>query len=104
MLTLEPIGDTAVVEGLRELVALVARRFDHGGTALDPLIDAHRVLALAPGALLRRLRERRSGGKHDPGQDESETLCCQKSHRQLHRLRRATQIMFCRTLILPPPA
>src|SRR5262245_66688651 len=57
ILALEPITDAAIIEGLRKFVALVVRRFDHGGAAVDTLIDRRRVLALAPSALLRRLCE-----------------------------------------------
>src|SRR5262249_13894291 len=90
ILALEPIADAAGVECLGELLAPLPSRFDHGGTALDALINGHRVLALAPGALLRRLCGCRGAAQHDPGQDESETLCCYDSHRQLHRLRQSS--------------
>ena len=85
----EPVADAAIVESLRELVALVARRSDDGGTTVDALIDRHRVLALAPATLLRRLCKRRGAGKRDTGQDRAQTLYCRASHRQLHRWRRS---------------
>src|SRR5262249_3837055 len=55
IISLKSVTDAAIVEGLRELLASIAGCFDNCGTTLDPLIDRHRVFALAPGPLVGRL-------------------------------------------------
>src|SRR5262245_22953989 len=90
IIPLKSVTDAAIVEGLRQLLASIAGRFDNRRTTVDTLIDRHRVLALAPGPLVGRLCERRRTGQQAAGDYPAQTLRCQGGHRQLHPLWRSS--------------